>query len=197
MLIASLHKDGIALKMRNAAGRIGGAIMPQDAPKSRNHRRNNMQVEYTLEKIQLLLHALADEYDRKCEKANKACKSGVDYTMSPFNLHRALHELVKEVRQIKAACKQPPQDTKEMIEDPEMSFHNDSPASFLFCLKEAKTDWVMKITKNGIEFNREGFPDWTPDDFANNVMDILEKSLRLKGTAIPKLVELDINMNKE
>jgi len=78
-----------------------------------------------------------------------------------------------------------------------MSFHNDSPASFLFCLKEAKTDWVMKITKNGVEFNREGFPDWTPDDFANNVMDILEKSLRLKGTAIPKLVELDINMNKE
>lgn len=38
--------------------------------------------------------------------------------------------------------------------------------------------WVMRITSEGrIEFNREGYPEFTPDDFAKAVIDILEKSL--------------------
>lgn len=35
--------------------------------------------------------------------------------------------------------------------------------------------WCMKLTNKGIFFNREAYPDLTPDDFALKVVDILEK----------------------
>jgi len=37
--------------------------------------------------------------------------------------------------------------------------------------------WVMKIHHGKIIFNREDFPDLTPDDFAKKVVDILELHL--------------------
>lgn len=42
----------------------------------------------------------------------------------------------------------------------------------LFCMDNH--DWIMKITDNGIFFNREKFTDFFPDDFAKAVIEILE-----------------------
>jgi hypothetical protein len=40
---------------------------------------------------------------------------------------------------------------------------------------------ILEISdKNGIKFNREAFPDFTPDDFAVAVIDILEKGYDLE-----------------
>jgi len=40
--------------------------------------------------------------------------------------------------------------------------------------------WVMKLTKSGIVFNREIYPDSSPDDFAKVFIDILEKEYIVK-----------------
>lgn len=39
-----------------------------------------------------------------------------------------------------------------------------------------KDKWVMKIKPEGIFFNREAYPDSNADEFANAVIQILEKS---------------------
>ncbi len=41
-------------------------------------------------------------------------------------------------------------------------------------------NWVMKITENGILFNRELYPDSTPDEFAQAVVEVLEKCYEVK-----------------
>lgn len=41
---------------------------------------------------------------------------------------------------------------------------------------QAHGDWIFKITKEGFEFNREAFPDWSPDDFSREIIDLLENS---------------------
>lgn len=43
-----------------------------------------------------------------------------------------------------------------------------------------KSEWVMKITRKGIFFNREKFPDATRDEFANSIISILETHLAVK-----------------
>lgn len=43
-------------------------------------------------------------------------------------------------------------------------------------------NWVMKLTREGIFFNRERYPDSSPDDFAQAVINILENSYTVKFT---------------
>ncbi len=40
--------------------------------------------------------------------------------------------------------------------------------------------WVMKLTREGILFNRDTFPDSTPDAFAKAVVEILENQFTVK-----------------
>lgn len=40
--------------------------------------------------------------------------------------------------------------------------------------------WVMKIIPEGIKFNREQYPNANPDDFAEAVINILEKCYDVK-----------------
>ena len=40
--------------------------------------------------------------------------------------------------------------------------------------------WLMKISREGIFFNREVYPEATPDDFAWAVISILEKQFKVK-----------------
>ncbi len=46
----------------------------------------------------------------------------------------------------------------------------------LFMPSLDETKWVMKISEEGILFNRETYPDSTVDDFAQAVISILEES---------------------
>jgi len=41
-------------------------------------------------------------------------------------------------------------------------------------------DWIMKLTDEGIRFNRERYPNSTVDDFALAVIEILEKQYAVK-----------------
>lgn len=41
-------------------------------------------------------------------------------------------------------------------------------------------EWVMKLTPMGIFFNRDRYPNAMPDDFANAVIEILEKNFLVK-----------------
>jgi len=43
-----------------------------------------------------------------------------------------------------------------------------------------KKEWVMKLTKEGIFFNRERYPNSKPDDFAQCVIDILEQQFTVE-----------------
>ena len=38
---------------------------------------------------------------------------------------------------------------------------------------------AIKITKYGIEFNREAFPGWTPDDFSMCFMEATDKYIKI------------------
>ena len=40
--------------------------------------------------------------------------------------------------------------------------------------------WVMKLTDKGIFFNRDRYPNVQPDDFAQAVIEILEKNFTVK-----------------
>lgn len=42
--------------------------------------------------------------------------------------------------------------------------------------------WFIRITENGIKFNRDKFPDSKPDDFAKAFMEILENNFSVKFT---------------
>lgn len=53
------------------------------------------------------------------------------------------------------------------------------PKTITFSLIDGQ--WFMKMSeKNGIEFNREAFPNATPDDFSNEFIKILEKYFTVK-----------------
>lgn len=55
----------------------------------------------------------------------------------------------------------------------------DPPSQIVFSCEPGK--WVMKITRDeGILFNREGFPNALPDDFALAVIEILERAFTVK-----------------
>lgn len=41
-------------------------------------------------------------------------------------------------------------------------------------------EWIMKLTADGILFNRETYPDAKPDDFAQAVIEILERAFTVK-----------------
>lgn len=43
-----------------------------------------------------------------------------------------------------------------------------------------KDNWALKISENGMVFNREIFPNHTPDDFAKDFIDILEQHFNIK-----------------
>lgn len=63
-----------------------------------------------------------------------------------------------------------PLDFQSKDTEPEVTFNADA----------EKDNWVMKITRDKIIFNRERFPNDDPDDFALAVIDILEKCYRVK-----------------
>lgn len=42
--------------------------------------------------------------------------------------------------------------------------------------------WVMKITQEGIKFNKNDYPNSTPDDFSQAIIYILEKRFNIKFT---------------
>ena len=49
------------------------------------------------------------------------------------------------------------------------------PCEIVFCpSSKDSNDWVMKLTKEGVFFNREVYSTSEPDDFAQAVIDILE-----------------------
>ncbi len=57
--------------------------------------------------------------------------------------------------------------------------HKKPESEIEFCCDTDK--WVMKICRDrGILFNREEFPYSQPDDFANAVIEILEKCFTVK-----------------
>ncbi len=43
-----------------------------------------------------------------------------------------------------------------------------------------KDTWAIKITRDGVIFNREGYPNSTPDAFAKCFIDLLEKTYSIK-----------------
>ena len=50
--------------------------------------------------------------------------------------------------------------------------------SMIFSL--GNVPWFFRISKEGIFFNKEAYPDFIADDFAKAFVDILEKSYDLK-----------------
>ena len=53
---------------------------------------------------------------------------------------------------------------------------NIKPPSCLTFIPGANKPWLLKMSvENGIELNREDYPDALPDDFAKEFMEILEK----------------------
>lgn len=46
--------------------------------------------------------------------------------------------------------------------------------------KPEKDKWALKITEQGVLFNRECYPNSTPDDFAKLFIDLLEKFYTIK-----------------
>lgn len=53
------------------------------------------------------------------------------------------------------------------------------PKKIIFYIEDA---WLIEINKNGIQFNTEGFPSYTPDDFAWHFMHTLEYNYDVKFT---------------
>jgi hypothetical protein len=39
-----------------------------------------------------------------------------------------------------------------------------------------EVSWVIEITKDGIRFNRENFPEWLADDFVREFIEVLERN---------------------
>lgn len=52
------------------------------------------------------------------------------------------------------------------------------PSSIIFCVNEY--DWIIKITEEGIKFNKDGYPEVTADGFAQAFVEILEKNYDVK-----------------
>lgn len=46
--------------------------------------------------------------------------------------------------------------------------------------------WCIKITDEGIKFNRKDFSNFTEDEFADTILDILEKNFTVNFTKKPK-----------
>lgn len=49
--------------------------------------------------------------------------------------------------------------------------------TILFCVSG---EWAIKISPEGIAFNRGAFPHWQPDDFAEQFMELLEGSYNVE-----------------
>jgi hypothetical protein len=61
---------------------------------------------------------------------------------------------------------------------PETIKINPTPVCLKICLNNT---WIVEFSeKDGIKFNREDFPDWKPDDFANEFIQIFEKRFNIK-----------------
>ena len=60
----------------------------------------------------------------------------------------------------------------------EYTIYPQVPSEIHFC--SSTGIWVMKLTESGIIFNRERYSDSKPDDFAQAVIDILEKNFSVK-----------------
>jgi hypothetical protein len=54
----------------------------------------------------------------------------------------------------------------------EFVFHNGPP----------ENTWIIKISREGISFNHEAFPNCTSDDFAKAFVEILEKNYTVSFT---------------
>jgi len=57
---------------------------------------------------------------------------------------------------------------------------NEKPIESEICFSSDTHNWVMKLTKSGIFFNRERYPNSSVDDFAKAVIDILENEYTVK-----------------
>lgn len=57
----------------------------------------------------------------------------------------------------------------------------DPPQTAEIVFKPNEQDWIMKLSRDeGILFNRESYPDATRDEFANAIIEILEKCFTIK-----------------
>ena len=63
----------------------------------------------------------------------------------------------------------------------------------IFCFMDNYGNWLIQISKGEIKFNREKFPNFTPQDFANSFIEILEKNyainLEKKPISDPEVVK--------
>lgn len=57
-------------------------------------------------------------------------------------------------------------------------------------------DWVMRLDKDGIHFNRDRFPNANTDDFALAVVEILERNFDIKFMRKEPPYDLE-KLNKE
>jgi hypothetical protein len=72
-------------------------------------------------------------------------------------------------------------DRNKRFMEKEMTCHidKDAPSEIRFTANPEK-GWAIKITKEGIRFNREAYPDSSADDFANAFMETLEKNFNVR-----------------
>lgn len=60
-----------------------------------------------------------------------------------------------------------------------IKIYDPTPSTITFSVSDGI--WTMKIIKDeGVLFNREAFPNATPDDFALAVIEILERNFNVK-----------------
>lgn len=70
---------------------------------------------------------------------------------------------------------------------------SDKTSKFTFWVD--KDIWAIKISEEGIKFNREVFPMKTPNDFAKIFIEILEKNYKVKFTKDDKSIMEWISCN--
>lgn len=47
-------------------------------------------------------------------------------------------------------------------------------------LFQVQDKWIMRLTPDGIKFNRHDFPDLTENDFAEEIIKIMENNFKIK-----------------
>ena len=63
--------------------------------------------------------------------------------------------------------------SEELLNPTEMTFIPQEPDSSI-TLHNTERQWVMKITRQGLQFNHEQFAQYSPTDFALEFMKIME-----------------------
>jgi hypothetical protein len=55
-----------------------------------------------------------------------------------------------------------------------------NPISEIYFCPSGEESWAIKITNEGVKFNREHYPNSKPEDFAQFFIDILEMNYDIK-----------------